>query len=80
MKGIKEAYPRTKNPIDYLLGEAEKSGLKTEQDVVDLVKIFGKSFGRGIMRIMTDMNILISAIHFSNSIAKRVLEKILLEH
>lgn len=32
------------------------------------------------MRIMTDTNILISAILFPNSIAKRVLEKILVEH
>jgi putative PIN family toxin of toxin-antitoxin system len=32
------------------------------------------------MRIMTDTNILVSAILFPNSIAKKVLERILIEH
>ena len=32
------------------------------------------------MRIMTDTNILVSAILFPNSIAKRVLERIMIEH
>lgn len=32
------------------------------------------------MRIMTDTNILVSAILFSNSIAKRILERVMVEH
>lgn len=61
-------------------GKAEDAGLMNEDDVVALVRGFVRNYGRRTMRVMTDTNILVSAFLFPNSLTKRLIERIVIEH
>ena len=64
-----------------MMGEAEKAGIKSEEDLNRLVKeIRERVMGERNMRILIDTNVLISAILFPSPNMNRLMDKIALEH
>lgn len=61
-------------------GEAKRLGISTEQDVADLVKNVRVRCWRTRMRIMTDTNVLISALLFPEKKWEILFYKITSEH
>jgi predicted nucleic acid-binding protein len=69
-----------KTAQDAFAGEAERLGIKTEQDVVDLVKEVRRAVWRNAMRIMLDTNVLVSALLFSGQKTNVLIERVTTDH